>query len=184
MLLDAAYSEAEGFIQIVVGHFEEDRLKIDRQRWFTVPAELPRVEEFCERHAASNVYFTVSTFTEKTRTNENTKQTQLIWVDADTCAPQNFRVPPTFVVETSPERYQCYWLLQRPVRAGVSRLRTIVPGRYFFLVVARPSKAYPATPTYSLVPKNQQPQEPRRWLGGRKCTQRPSEDSCPRNAVP
>lgn len=124
MLLDAAYSEAEGFIQIVVGHFEEDRLKIDRQRWFTVPAELPRVEEFCERHAASNVYFTVSTFTEKTRTNENTKQTQLIWVDADTCAPQNFRVPPTFVVETSPERYQCYWLLQRPVRAD--RAATLV----------------------------------------------------------
>jgi hypothetical protein len=124
VLLDAAYSEVEGFAQIVVGHFEEDRLKIDRQRWFTVPEELAKVEELAARHAASNVYFTVSTFKEKTRTNENTVKTQFLWVDADTCAPENFRVPPTFVVETSPKRYQCYWMLERPVKS--ERAATLV----------------------------------------------------------
>lgn len=124
MLLDAAYSEVEGFAQIIVGHFEDDRLKLDRQRWFTVPAELSKVEEFVERHAESNVYFTVSTFKEKTRTNDHTAKTQLVWVDADTCDPANFRVSPTFTVETSPGRYQCYWMLSRPVTA--TRASTLV----------------------------------------------------------
>lgn len=115
MLLDATYGDAEGFAQITVGHFEDDKLKIDRQRWFSVPAELGKLKDFVQRNADSDVYFTTSVFSEKTRTNDNAVRAHIIWIDADTCAPENFRVPPTFSVETSPGKWQCYWLLDAPV---------------------------------------------------------------------
>lgn len=114
MLLDTAYGDVTGFAQIIVGHFENGELRIDRQRWFSVPAELGKLEDFVQRNSDSDVYFTTSVFSEKTRTNDNADQTHLIWVDADTCAPENFRVEPTFVVETSPGKWQCYWMLDAP----------------------------------------------------------------------
>jgi len=111
MLLEAAYSDTPGFAQIVVGHYETGKLCIDRQRWFEMPGEYLRLVEFVEANTASDVYYTPSTFSVKERHVDSTKFARLVWADADTCTPDKFRAEPTFVVETSPDRYQCYWLL-------------------------------------------------------------------------
>lgn len=115
MLLEAAYSDGSGYAQIVVGHYEADKLVIDTQRWFQVPSELPAMQAFVAKHPKSDVYFTPSTFLKKERHVDETKTACLIWADADACPPDAFRVTPSFTVETSPDRFQCYWLLDQPV---------------------------------------------------------------------
>jgi hypothetical protein len=71
-----------------------------------------------ESKAINDVYITTATYSEDTRKPHLTLQAGCVWVDADTCAPENFRVPPSYVVQSSAGRWQVYWVLTEPVRAA------------------------------------------------------------------
>lgn len=113
MLLEAAYADTSGFVEIVSGHYEADKLAIDRTRWFETPGEYDRLVEFCEANTDKDLYWTPSAYRVKERHTEAATVTRIVWVDADLCLPKNFRATPSFVVTTSPKKYQCYWMLDR-----------------------------------------------------------------------
>jgi hypothetical protein len=71
-----------------------------------------------ERYVDKDVYTTVATYSKDERKPDLTLFTCCVWLDADTCAPENFRLPPSYVVQSSPGRWQVYWFLNEPVRAA------------------------------------------------------------------
>ena len=81
-------------------------------RWFTYPQELEQVlatvESYKDTH---NVYFCPQIFSKRERHKDNVLYAPNIWADLDTCIPDKLLVKPSIVVESSPGRYQAYWVL-------------------------------------------------------------------------
>jgi hypothetical protein len=94
----------------------------DRQKWYQYPADLDRMAKDVEANADHDVCITTATYSEDIRKPHLTLQAQTVWCDADTCEPENFRLPPSYVVQSSPGRYQTYWVLDKPVRAAEASL--------------------------------------------------------------
>ena len=114
MLLSAAYGDSKGFGAVLVGHYEEGLLKFDKTRWFEMPGQLDDAEKFIKANAASDLYFTPTLYSDaKKRQAEFATVSNVVYMDADSCAPDKFRVRPTISVETSPGRWQVYWLLDQ-----------------------------------------------------------------------
>jgi hypothetical protein len=62
----------------------------------------------------ANAYFSVIARTRRLGTGDACGPATVIWCDFDGGAPAALPLPPSVVVETSPERYQAYWLLNAP----------------------------------------------------------------------
>lgn len=118
-LLDATYRDDEGYAQIVVGKFtgKKPRLKITQAEFFAWPMEREKLVDFVGQHKEQDVYFSTCLFREKKRGAATATTTNVVYVDADDCKPSTFRVEPSIKVRTSPGKYQCYWVLDRSVRA-------------------------------------------------------------------
>jgi len=71
---------------------------------------LDRIENFIVGY---NVYFCPQLLRERKRSKEYVETTPNIWADLDTCDPKLLMVEPTIVVESSPRRYQGYWVMDR-----------------------------------------------------------------------
>lgn len=91
---------------------------IDRQRWYEWPTDLEEIVKDAAKMSKRDVYVTTATYSEDTRKPHLTQQSQVVWCDADKCDPSNFRLPPSYVVQSSPGRWQTYWVLDEPVRAA------------------------------------------------------------------
>jgi len=61
--------------------------------------------------ASHNVYFCPQLFGGKRRKKEDVTLTPSAWADLDTCHPDNLRVRPSLVIESSAGRYQALWTL-------------------------------------------------------------------------
>jgi len=98
----------------------------DRQKWYDYPAQLDDIVADVEDNLSKDVCITTATYSQDDRRPHLTLQAGCVWLDADTCAPENFRLPPSYIVESSNGRWQAYWVLDQPVRAAeasrVSRL--------------------------------------------------------------
>ena len=66
---------------------------------------------------SSNMYFCPTVLRGPKSRKENISLSTVAWADLDYCSPDKMQVPPTVVVETSPNRYQAYWKLVRPESA-------------------------------------------------------------------
>lgn len=63
-----------------------------------------------------DVYYSVGIFSDESRTKDDPFAISwIVWVDADTCHPDNFRLPPSVNINTSPGRWHCIWVLDEPV---------------------------------------------------------------------
>ena len=60
----------------------------------------------------TDVWFSPSLFSTRDRKKEFGETLNIAGADADTCEPENFREYPDIVVESSPGRYQVYWLIE------------------------------------------------------------------------
>ena len=97
-------------------------------RSFHLPAYLSDLIEDATWSLNGNLYCSTNTFTDgriehyteedtgkrkiKTgRQKENAKEGRAIYCDADTAHPNLFRVKPSIIVQSSPGRWQCWWLL-------------------------------------------------------------------------
>lgn len=68
----------------------------------------------------AEVYVSVSAFAGERRTLENALHTYVLWLDRDD-RPLSGKLPtPTLTLETSPGRYQVFWLLARPIQPDVA----------------------------------------------------------------
>lgn len=115
MFFDLVYGDQPGWASIVV-HDEDGNPTI--QRWFHLPEERERMESYVEARADEDVFNSMSLFSDKERTTRDTDAVaHAIGVDADTCHPDNFRVPPTIRVKTGENRWHCWWVLDEVVPA-------------------------------------------------------------------
>lgn len=79
--------------------------------WFQYPEDLDAMVELVEKNRTNDVWYSPILFKSDSRTKDNALVTQVLAADADTCEPDNFRVRPNLIVETSFERYHVYWML-------------------------------------------------------------------------
>jgi hypothetical protein len=83
------------------------------QKFFSYPDELDDMVEYSNKFASEDVYFSPIIFYEQRRIRENAKCVSVVYADADTCPPEKFLLTPSISVETSPNRWHCYWVLDR-----------------------------------------------------------------------
>jgi hypothetical protein len=92
------------------------------QKFFSYPDDLNAMVAYAELHAEEDVYFSPILYYEERRIRENAKTVSVVYADADTCAPENFRLKPSILVETSAGRWHTYWILdgeQDPQRVAL-----------------------------------------------------------------
>lgn len=84
------------------------------EEFFRYPEELPQILTAIGTNVKGhNVYFCPQLLRERKRVKENVGSTPNIWADLDFCVPSNMEVEPTVTVESSPGRYQAYWVLDK-----------------------------------------------------------------------
>lgn len=87
-----------------------------QENYFVYPDELARMIEHSESFSLENdVYFCPQLLGTKKRNKENVQTTTNLWSDLDLCPPGVLLVEPTVLVESSPNRYQAYWVLDKPI---------------------------------------------------------------------
>lgn len=99
---------AEGQAVIVLPNYDG---KPVNDFWFNYPEDIDEMIKLVEEHKTESVWFSPNLFSTRSRTKEASLTLNVAAADADTCEPQNFRLPPTYVVETSPGRFQVYWVM-------------------------------------------------------------------------
>ena len=82
------------------------------QKFFSYPDEIEEMVNYCAANQTEDVYFSPILYYEERRIRENAKSVSVVYADADTCAPENFRLAPSISVETSDKRWHCYWILE------------------------------------------------------------------------
>lgn len=114
-------AKRETFFQLVFGRnhgyvciaFLTTKKKF-REEFFKYPEEMPQLLECINKgYVSENVYFCPQLLREKRRTKECVETTPNVWADLDFCEPGNLLVEPTVVIESSPNRYQAYWCLDK-----------------------------------------------------------------------
>lgn len=87
-----------------------------KEEWYKWPEEkLIIVERAKEEAKTSNVYFSSYLFAQASSTKINVLPSLTIQADLDGADITTLPIVPTIVVESSPERYQAYWILRTGV---------------------------------------------------------------------
>lgn len=84
-----------------------------KEHWFNWPSQQAEIVE--RVHAAAqthNVYYTAHLFSERSSAKAGVLPSRTIQADLDHADVYSSPIPPTIVVETSPERFQAYWILK------------------------------------------------------------------------
>lgn len=105
------FGEGAGYATIVT---KDARNNPTVQKFFSYPDEIDEMLEYVERFKDSDVYFSPILFHEERRIRENAKTVSVVYADADECQPEKFYLKPSISVETSPNRWHCYWIIESP----------------------------------------------------------------------
>lgn len=113
---DAIYGDQKGYIDIMTREaVGQGPVAVDK--WFDLEKWKHKAVKYCEMRHDEDVYCSVSVFPVQSRKANPEATAQVVWADADTCDPENFRVTPSIIVETSPGRWHVWWCLDEPVLA-------------------------------------------------------------------
>jgi hypothetical protein len=104
--LEALYGEGEGFCEIVSDNFVEER-------FFSWPTDKKTIAKYVSLREEEDVYCSTTLFNEKRRLTEFATEGKVVYADADTCDPRNFRLQPSISVQTSPGKWHTYWMLDQ-----------------------------------------------------------------------
>lgn len=96
--------------------------ELTEQRFFEYPEQKDEMIAYCNLRTREDVYFSPILFNSPRRIKENAKTVSVIYSDADTCAPENFLVEPSIVVQTSQDRWHTYWMLTEEADPQVAAL--------------------------------------------------------------
>lgn len=108
----AVFGEESGYIGVATkkkrGGFE--------QEFFPYPDNLSRLLEWVNQNLMTgDLYFCSQLFNRAKRSKEDAKICPNIWADLDAVDPALVHPKPSFLIETSPARYQALWLLDPAV---------------------------------------------------------------------
>lgn len=114
--LETIYGGLTGKVDVITLGDESDAP--DSERWFDFPKDLSFMDKYLGVRSDEDVYVSVASFSSEVRTGEDPfAKSRTVWADADTCDPENFRLPPSVVVQTSPGKWHVWWVLDEPVLA-------------------------------------------------------------------
>jgi len=86
------------------------------EEYFQWPKQKQQMVEYIDKiRGTHNVYFCVNIMSVPRRKKENAIPQNLVWADLDTCSPEQVEIPPQLVIESSPNRYQAIWRLDRKI---------------------------------------------------------------------
>lgn len=112
------FAENSGYICIAYGN---PNTKAFQQRFYKWPAERELMLEDVDAKANKfNVWFCTSLLDDKERKKDACLPGRIVWADLDSCDPDLITPTPTLIVESSPNRYQAYWKLDRVVSPEVA----------------------------------------------------------------
>lgn len=110
--------EATGYACIA---FLEHTTRKMQQLWFEYPAQLEDMLVSISEHSKRLAHFYFSTALYEAHEGKNTREKQhattstIIHCDLDTCDPRLLLVEPSILVQSSPGRFQAFWILEHPV---------------------------------------------------------------------
>lgn len=86
-----------------------------KESWFQYPSEINEIVYKAKELASQkqNVYFTSHLFSSPKSIKSNVLPTDTIQADLDSADVHTLPVKPTIIVETSPGRYQAYWIVKK-----------------------------------------------------------------------
>lgn len=83
-----------------------------QEQYYSYPDALDDVLDDIDTNLlVANVYFCPTLFKEPKGIKENITHSKVLWADLDACHWERMKVEPTIVLETSPKRYQAFWVL-------------------------------------------------------------------------
>ena len=86
---------------------------IDIQKWFQSPEDFEQILSYVQENSNWDVYVSPASYSKESRNLENVKNTSTAWLDADACELGNLRVEPSWKVQSSPGRWQAWWVLDK-----------------------------------------------------------------------
>jgi len=122
--IETQYGEATGRVSLWWREKPGAKSPIDKQKWFTYPAELDAMASFAESKANKDLYLTVGAYSEDKRTPDNVTLISAIYQDTDTFDYTQYRIEPSTVVHTSPGKTHCWFTLDRAYDASQVELIT------------------------------------------------------------
>ena len=116
--LSTIYGDLEGFICI---NTRSEGGALDSERWLEWPREATFAERYVDIRSNEDVYASVSVFSDRQRSAQDPNAvTNVVWADADTCHPDNFRLTPSLIVNTSADKYHVWWVFDAPLPAATA----------------------------------------------------------------
>lgn len=110
--LTEIYDDLSGFI----GIFGTDPAgNWNRSKWFAWPQEAEDAIQAVEWDWSNTVGYAPFVYSDRKRATDEHAITRLIALDADYHTPDQFRLTPTYAIETSPGSFHVGWLLLTPV---------------------------------------------------------------------
>lgn len=108
MFLTDVLGSKPGYVQLVSEIITEGK---PRGQWFKYPEDIETIEKYASLRAEEDVWFTVNLYSKKERSKDAETVAQAVYMDADLCEPEKFRLEPSYSIETSPGKWHCYWVL-------------------------------------------------------------------------
>ena len=115
-VLELVYGDSQGHISI---NSLSETGSLDVERWLSWSVERNFTEKYIGLRSDEDVYYSVAKFSDEARSKDDPfSVARVVWADADTCAPEKFRVKPSIISVTSPGRYHCLWVLDKEYSAA------------------------------------------------------------------
>lgn len=86
---------------------------IDIQKWYHSPEDFEQILSYVQSNNTYDVYVSPASYNMEARGLENVVNVTTAWLDADTCELGNLRVEPSWKVQSSPGRWQAWWILDK-----------------------------------------------------------------------
>jgi hypothetical protein len=107
----SVFGDCEGLVCIGV----LNRQKKMKQEFFQYPEQIDdMLEHINMNYHSRNLYFCPQLLSEKKRRKESVSQCPVVWADLDECDWKIVDPKPSLVIESSPNRFQAMWFLDKP----------------------------------------------------------------------
>lgn len=107
------YGNRDGYICVAAKNFSTGSFV---QEFFQYPNEVNNAINFIEKRKHTyDLYFCPNLFTEKKRSRDYISVSTNVWADLDHCHPSKLEQEPTITTETSPGRFQAFWVLEEEI---------------------------------------------------------------------
>jgi len=113
VFFEAVFGDLQGYVCVAT---RRGGTKAFKEEFFEWPGQKEQLlRHILGRAVSDDVWYCPTLLTGSKRVKENVGRSTVVWADLDSCAPENCRLKPTFVIETSPNRFQALWRMTEPV---------------------------------------------------------------------